>query len=233
MNTIIVKLGLVALLSTAAFGCVAGDSTDEAGATPSEPIATGEEPLLSFSSQDFDPDDVYIERITTGGPGCRDNDDVSAEIAEDRKSFLLIFDKMVLENPPGPTIKNINCVAGVKLHVPSGLQVSMSTVTTRGYAYLPVGVRARQTSSYFFAGMPIGTSYHSQLRGFYDDNYQFTDHVPFASVVWSRCGESAIFAVNTQLNLNAVANAHSSAYFNAETVDGRFEKIFHLQWREC
>jgi hypothetical protein len=179
------------------------------------------------------PEDVFIESISTGGPGCPDPSTVTTVISADRTTFLVIYDQMILNNPPGPAIKNLNCVAGVKLHVPNGWQVSLATVDTRGYAYLSQGVKARQTSEYFFAGQPLGAAYHSLLTGFYDADYQFTDLIPFQSIVWSPCGASAIFAINTKLNLNAVSNPNGLAYFNTQTTDGKFEKILHWQWQQC
>jgi len=179
------------------------------------------------------PSDVYIESISTGGVGCPDPSTVSTVISSDRTSFLVIFDEMILENPGGSPIKNINCVAGVKLHIPNGYQFSVATIDTRGYAYLSPGIRGRQTSQYFFAGIPLSTQYHSSLVGPYDRSYNFTDEIPFHSVVWSPCGGSAVFAINTSLNLNATQNPGGLAYFNTETVDGKFRKIVHWEWRPC
>lgn len=179
------------------------------------------------------PEDVYIESIATGGSGCPSPTSVTTQISSDRTTFLLIFDEMILENPPAPAVKNINCTAGIQLHIPSGWQFSVATVDTRGYAYLSPGIRARQTSKYFFAGIPLGASYHATLVGLHDDIYAFTDTIPFESVVWSPCGGSAIFAIDTSLNLNAVLNPTGLAYFNAETVDGSFQKVLHWTWQPC
>lgn len=179
------------------------------------------------------PADVYIESITTGGAGCPDPSTVSTLISSDRASFLVIFDEMILEYPPKPYVKNINCVAGVKLHIPSGWQFTIATITTRGYAFLSNGIKARQTSKYFFAGLPVAAAFHTQLNGLFDDTYSFTDTIGISSQVWSPCGGSAIFAIDTSLNLNAIGNTAGSALFNAETLDGVFQKIMHWQWQQC
>lgn len=203
-----------------------GGDVAPVGSSPSPVVAA---PITTYLT----PEDVYIESISTGGPGCPDPDTVTTVISADRSTFLVIYDEMVLGNPYGSPIKNINCVAGIKLHVPNGWQVSIATVDTRGYAYLSPGIKARQTSEYFFAGQPLGTAFHSQLQGLYDDDYLFTDTIPFESVVWSPCGTSAIFAINTKLNLNAVSNPSGLAYLNTETTDGRFEKVLHWLWQRC
>lgn len=187
-------------------------------------------PALSFEG---DPDDVYIESISTGGTGCPNPYTVTPVISDDRKSFLLIFDEMVLEYPPGPRIQNKICSAGIKLHIPGGWQVALATVNIRGYAYLDKGIRARQTSKYFFAGNPISFAPHATLKGPFDDLYDFTDEVPFQSLVWSPCGGSAIFGIQSVLNLNALGNPHGYGIFSNDTIDGQFRQLFLLQWKKC
>jgi hypothetical protein len=188
-------------------------------------------PVLAFEPEDVD--DFYIESISTGGSGCPDSYTVTPVIADDRRSFLLIFDEMFLEYPPGPRVKNKTCSAGVKLHVPGGYQVALATVNTRGYAYLDKGMRARHTSKYFFAGNPIAFAPHATLKGPFDDLYDFADYVPFESLVWSPCGGEAIFGIQSILNLNAVHNPHGQAIFSNDTIDGQFQQLYHLHWKEC
>ncbi|PRP98624.1 DUF4360 domain-containing protein [Enhygromyxa salina] len=217
-----------------------GDSPNTINLSPAgelhsdDPALTWQEPADQLAALP-DPNDVYIEGIIANGAGCPSNKpgSVVSQIATDQKSFILIFQDMLLENPPGPPIKTTNCLASVKLHVPNGWQVSVATVNTRGYAFLEKGLTARQTSNYFFAGDPIGFSAHTQLKGYYDDFYVFTDKVPFQSVVWSKCGASAIFAINTTLNLNAIKNKKGYGIFNTTDVDGAFKKQLHWQWKKC
>ena len=182
-----------------------------------------------------DPNSVYIEGIVANGVGCPKDKpgSIVAQISADKKSFIVIFQDMLLSYPPGPPIKATNCVASVKLHVPGGWQVSVATVNTRGYGFLTEGVSARQTSNYFFAGDPVGYSAHSNLVGPYDDFYVFSDEVPFQSLVWSKCGTSAIFAINTSLLLNALANPWGFGIFNNTDIDGTFRKEFQWQWKPC
>ncbi|WP_052559124.1 DUF4360 domain-containing protein [Enhygromyxa salina] len=182
-----------------------------------------------------DPNDVWIQSITTHGAGCPKSkpDSAVSDISIDKKSFIVTFADMVLSNPPGPTVKVTNCVASVSLHVPGGWQVSVATINTRGYAFLENGLTARQTSSYFFAGDPVGFVAHAKLVGPIDEFYVFSDEIPFESIVWSACGMSAIFAVNTSLILNATLNPNGAGVFNNTTIDGSFKKEFQFQWRKC
>lgn len=182
-----------------------------------------------------DLNELYIEEIKTNGKGCPKGnpDTVETVISDDKKSFVIIYKDMELVNPPGPKVKNLSCQAAVKLHIPGGYQVALATVNTRGYLYLDEKIRARETSGYFFAGIPVGAYPHSDIVGPYDDFYEFSDNVPFESLVWSACGTSAIFGINTTLNLNATANPMGQAIFSNNTTDGVFRTILHWQFRRC
>lgn len=238
MNSIKMTLGLVAFAAAWLSGCAHGppdrDDGELAAAEGPQGVGTARGALDSPQIESYPtPSDVYIESISTGGSGCADPDTVTPVIASDKKSFLLIFDEMILQYPPGPKLKNINCLAGVKLHIPQGWQFSIATVVSRGYAFLENGIRARQTSQYSFAGSPPSTIYHSTLWGPFDNNYEFTDQIPLQSLVRSPCGGSAIFAIDTQLNLNAIQGPNGLGYFNSTEVDGKFTQIFHWEWLPC
>jgi hypothetical protein len=190
----------------------------------------------SVQAADPDPNDVYILGVKTNGKGCPKGDPGTVEttISEDKKSFIVNFRDMELSYPPGKTKQTTNCQADVSLHVPGGWQVSLATVTTRGLAILDNKHKANQTSTYFFAGNPPQKQYHTDIVGPQDGYfYQFTDVIPIESLVWSKCGASAIFSINTSLILDTSKNPGGQAIFNSTSMDGGFEKILQYQWKKC
>jgi len=233
MKTSIFLSSISALaLSGGLLGCIAGSADDEVGNEAAGATDQAESAFFVAAPPPVPaPSNVYIEGITTGGPGCPTPGDAPTVISPARDAFLVIFNKMFLNYPPAPLVKNLNCVAGVQLHIPAGWQFSVATVNTRGYAFLEPGMQARQTSKYFFAGNPIATAWHSTLYGYFDASYSFTDNIGFGS--WSACGGSAIFAIDTSINLNAIGNPGGNGYMNTETVDGAFQKVFYWSWRPC
>jgi hypothetical protein len=242
-------LAFLALVATPMVGCADSEPGRDPGsgdlaadrvdvdvdvASPGDlDVGSAAQALLPSASE------VYILEIKNAGTGCPTPIDTSTTISEDLRSFIVAYNRLGLQIAPAPLVQNINCQSNINLHVPNGFQVSLASVTTRGYAFLPPKVRARETSQYFFAGNPITFSPHSALVGPYDGEFQFDDEVPFSSVVWSACGTSAIFAVNVVLNLNASQNTsvlsptEPPAIFAAYSTAGNFEKIFHIMWRPC
>lgn len=193
--------------------------------------------ILAALYRDFAPpagpdaDSVHIEKITTGGAGCPSPAAVAVSISEDRTVFVLSYNKMLLEHPPGPDLAKVHCKAGVHLHVPAGWQVALTDVTTRGYAYLEHDMVAHQTASYRLSGVPVGVEYSHALMGPHDGFYQFTDDP--GSRVWSKCGGPGIFALTTTLTLDTSANPRGQAIFNTTSSDGEFAEHVHLDWRPC
>lgn len=223
------RTAILAALSCSLAGCEV--PTEETPATQIEPATVEWADLRAEPN----PNELYIQEIKTNGKGCpkEDPDSVEVVISDDKKSFIIIYRDMELHNPPGPKIKNLSCQAAVKLHVPGGYQVALATVSTRGYLYLDEKIKARQTSGYFFAGVPLGAYPHISVVGPYDDFYEFSDAIPFESLVWSACGTSALFGINTTLNLNANNNPNGEAVFSTNTTDGVFRTILHWQMKSC
>src|SRR5690606_9572160 len=175
-----------------ALAWLAAPGGEEPGDLVDTPDVQANEPSL---------DDVYIEGTPqTIGAGCPAGS-VIVEVAPDKKSFLVGFSQMNLENPSpeGKLVQFKNCLASIKLHIPNGMQVSAQTVNTRGYAFLDQGITARQTSKYTFAGQPIPMKGRADLVGAYDSDYDFSDAPTIVSKVWTKCGASAVFGIDTQL----------------------------------
>ncbi|KAJ2988363.1 hypothetical protein HDV02_005632, partial [Globomyces sp. JEL0801] len=100
-----------------------------------------------------DPSQVYIKGITYGGTGCPQNT-VSVAMAEDQKTFTLIFDQFVASSGPGTTVKDTrkNCQVNVDLHYPQGFSYTINNIDYRGYVNVPAGVTGIQRANYYFSG---------------------------------------------------------------------------------
>lgn len=225
-------MGLAALSFSLVAGCVGADVEDFAAMTDDADDTAEVGSIASPLSAQPSVNDIYIREIRANGSGCPSGT-VSSVIGADGQSFVIIFNDMQLAYPPGNFAQTKSCTAVLQLHVPQGLQVSVGTINTSGYASLAQGHRAAQFSTYSFAGQPLAGTFRTPLNGPFEDVYRFTDQVAISSLVWSRCGAQAPFMINTTLSLNTGNNRQGTAVLSNDTIDGEFKKILHIQWRYC
>jgi hypothetical protein len=174
----------------------------------------------------------YINTINGRGTGCPTP--LTYTVTPDGQTFTVYFADMRLQHPTGPTFQKINCAVGLNLHLPSGMQFSVATINTRGYAHLPTGTYGQQRSTYSFAGGPVDIRAHNKLVGVYDDDYTFTDgYYGVGSALTSPCGGDAILNIDTALILDTSGNPTADAYIDNTTVDGTFRMVFQLGWDHC
>jgi hypothetical protein len=223
MKVSIILRGSVVLLAALASACSTAEP--EAKETPAAPSPGVAREALTA------PEGFYIKSITGSGSGCPTLP--TTILTPDGQTFTVYFSDMNLQHPPESTFKYLNCTVGVSLHVPHGWQFSVGTINTRGYAHLPANTSGRQVSSYFFAGVPLPASGHSTINGFYDGTYTFTDLITVGSAISSPCGQDTILNINTAIYLNTAGNPGTDAFFNNESIDGMFQKIFQFGWDHC
>lgn len=189
----------------------------------------------SAADDEHDPNTLYIERVKADGTGCVDKSKYSVSIDSDRNSFMVMYNDMKLENPneQGDTLQSRNCLVSVRLHIPGGLQIALARVISRGNATLAEGVTARATSRYWFAGESVGGEDSARMTGPYEDAFKYHGEVPLESLVWSPCGEPAIFAIDNQVTLNATNNPAGPSEITMIDSEGEFSQVVYWKIQEC
>ncbi|KIG11752.1 putative secreted protein [Enhygromyxa salina] len=177
------------------------------------------------------PQQVYVESVVVNGSGCPFNEpgSVDVKLSPDLQRLDLRFEDMLITapvDPPGPAISTLNCVVSAKLHVPTGWQFSAAAIETRGTVSLEQGMKVRHASDFFFAGDP-GYNVVNNLEGSIAARFRFVNNVPSQSVVWSACGGSVLFGMNTAMVLNAIQNPQGSGTDKVRTNN------FTIQWQKC
>lgn len=209
------------LPAPSASAAVDDQDASERLAPASDDLDGAHEPVLA-------PAGFFIEKITTSGKGCPDPESVSVVVSGEKKLMRLFFDEMALNKPPGGSLQYLSCTVAVELHVPAGWSVSPVIVSSGGYADLDAGIKARQTSKYFFAGAPLAAGHEKNLAGEYDDYFFVTKAIPIASQVWSPCGGSAIMGITAGLLLNAKDNPGGQGAIKLNS-----EKVLYWKWKKC
>ncbi|XXT21289.1 DUF4360 domain-containing protein [Sorangium sp. So ce429] len=225
MKKLTIMLGLTSIVVL--HGCVAEEPPAEETAAP-EPVEAEPQALQPLP-------DFRIVDINWNGTGCPRNSPgtVTYSITADKQTFAVYFRDMIVQHKPqDPTLQYKNCAVGVNLDVPQGWMVAVATINTRGYVDIPTRVVATETSSYSFAGRPPQLVPHTPVKGPKQGDYVFTDPLVISSLQ-TECGQDAILNINTRMVLDTSQNPRANALFTVEIVDGKFKKIFHLQWKKC
>lgn len=143
---------------------------------------------------------VYtIGTLAVAGTGCPPRS-VEAVTAPDGTSVSVIFTSFEAATDANRTRVRLACAIAVPLQAQPGRSIGFFKVDFRGYVYVPDVPSALATLSndYFFAGgqgLKIRRIYE---RGTEQDITE-SNSINFQSVIWSPCGGSTTFRINTSI----------------------------------
>jgi hypothetical protein len=186
-------------------------------------------------------DKVYFKSLVFAGTGCSSapgSFDIAQLIDADddgfNEQFSLLFSNYVVASGPGTSAFDWrkNCNINATLHVPHGWQFSIVDVHYAGRAVLPYGIQGTQTSIYQFVFFSNRVRLSSTFNGPLHEDYDFTDRLPFTSLVWSPCGLDAPLNIATQIYLTG-NRAYKAALLTSDQLDGHVQQLYRFAWRHC
>ncbi|MFB9907356.1 DUF4360 domain-containing protein [Allokutzneria oryzae] len=181
------------------------------------------------------PDKIVIELATVNGSGCPAGT-AAVAVSPDNTAFTVTYsDYMAQVGPQAkPTDFRKNCQLNLKVHVPSGFTYAIAQSDYRGFANLARGATAVQQANYYFQGMsPTVVSKHN-FSGPLDDNWQTTDKVDIASLVYAPCGEKRNVNINTELRVNkGTSDPNATSFMAMDSTDGSITTTYHFHWKTC
>jgi hypothetical protein len=185
------------------------------------------------ATSDVPQDKMTVAVATVNGTGCRPGTAAIA-VSPDNLAFTVTYSEYIAEVGPGiaATAGRKNCQLNVQVNVPGGFTFAIAKADYRGYADLAQGASALQKSTYYFAGMSSSQTDQHTLTGPKNGDWQFTDQVPVASLVWHPCGAQRNLNINTELRATKGTSTDPS-YIAMDSVDGSFNTILHYQWQRC
>ncbi|MFG2844604.1 DUF4360 domain-containing protein [Kitasatospora sp. NPDC101155] len=182
------------------------------------------------------PDRIVIDVATVNGSGCPAGT-AAVAVSPDNTAFTVTYSSYLAQVGVGskPTDFRRNCQLDLRVHVPQGFTYAIASADYRGFAHLEAGATGIQRAGYYFQGDP-GTTYRShRFDGPTDDNWQVTDTVDVAALVFAPCGEERNFNVNTELRVGAGTSdpAHTTSFMTMDSTDGSINTVYHLAWKQC
>ncbi|MBT2383990.1 DUF4360 domain-containing protein [Streptomyces sp. ISL-11] len=182
------------------------------------------------------PDKIVIELATVNGSGCRAGT-AAVAVSPDNTAFTVTYSDYLAQVGVGskPTDARKNCQLNLIVHVPQGFTYAIASADYRGYAKLESGAIGQQKASYYFQGSSTTVPSVHNFRGNYEDNWQATDRVDVAALVWSPCGEKRNFNINTEVRVNAGTSdpTKTTSFMTMDSTDTDINTVYHLAWKEC
>ncbi|MER7753318.1 DUF4360 domain-containing protein [Kitasatospora sp. NPDC097643] len=182
------------------------------------------------------PDRIVIDIATVNGSGCPAGTTAVA-VSPDNTAFTVTYSSYLAQVGVGskPTDFRKNCQLNLRVHVPQGFTYAIASADYRGYAHLEKGASGTQRAGYYFQGQPGTTWASHRFDGPRDDNWQVTDTVDVAALVWAPCGEERNFNINTELRVGAGGSdpTRTTSFMTMDSTDGDINTVYHLAWKHC
>ncbi|MEV7597202.1 DUF4360 domain-containing protein [Kitasatospora sp. NPDC089797] len=182
------------------------------------------------------PDRIVIDVATVNGSGCPAGT-AAVAVSPDNTAFTVTYSSYLAQVGVGskPTDFRKNCQLDLRVHVPQGFTYAIASADYRGFAHLENGASGTERANYYFQGDPQ-TSYAShRFDGPTDDNWQATDTVDVAALVFAPCGEERNFNINTELRVAAGSSdtGRTTSFMTMDSTDGSINTTYHLAWKQC
>jgi hypothetical protein len=121
------------------------------------------------------------------------------------------------------------------VNVPQGFTYGIAQADYRGFGHLERGATGMERANYYFQGMsPTAYKTHN-YTGPLSDDWQATDTVEVAAIVYSPCGERRNFNINTELRVNAGTSdpKKTTSFMSMDSTDGSIDTVYHFAWKTC
>jgi hypothetical protein len=181
------------------------------------------------------PDKIVIDVVAANGSGCP-KDTVWVLPSPDNTAFTVTYSDYIAQVGAGAPVDEFrrNCQLAMNLHVPQGFTWAVAKVDYRGYARLQHGAWGYEQANYYFQGDSHTTRSRHNFNGYYDGDWQATDEVGLASLVWAPCGATRYLNVNTELRAGlGTSDPKLNSQLTMDSTDTSISTIFHVAWKKC
>jgi hypothetical protein len=182
------------------------------------------------------PDHITIDVVTVNGSGCPAGT-AAVAVSPDNKAFTVTCSEYLAQVGVGakPTDFRKNCQLNLRVNVPQGFTYGIAQTDYRGFGHLERGASGVQRASYYFQGMSDTRRKTHNWRGPLSDDWQATDKVEVAAIVYHPCGERRNFNINTELRVSAGSSdpKKTTSFMTMDSTDGSINTTYHFAWKRC
>ncbi|GIM96963.1 hypothetical protein Ato02nite_087560 [Paractinoplanes toevensis] len=181
-------------------------------------------------------DRIVIDVVTVNGSGCPAGT-AAVAVSPDNTAFTVTYSQYMALIGVGATSTDWrkNCQLNIIVHVPSGFTYAISKVDYRGFASLEQGATALQKANYYFQGQSQTAYVTHNYAGPMGDDWQNSDEIPIASMVWAPCGALRNLNINTELRVSAGTSdvKKTTSFISMDSTDGALNTVYHFAWQNC
>ncbi|KAJ0408702.1 hypothetical protein P43SY_001926 [Pythium insidiosum] len=191
--------------------------------------------LAATSSQAQDTDPVYVlGKPTVFGSGCPPGS-TAVVPSSDGQSVSVMFMSYAASTADGVRVRRA-CNLAVPVRARPGFSIGFFKVDFRGWAYVPdaANTMARLSNEYFFAGQRGPVVDRVFGRGYNDEIFE-SNEITIESVVWSECGSTTNFRINTAVTVAKPRGVQDDVQVQIDTadatVDGQVQ--VYVTYKQC
>lgn len=179
------------------------------------------------------PDGVSFEIVGVGGSGCLPGT-TAGSVSASGDALTLEHDSFVaaVGVGAGPSNFRKNCLVSLRVHAPVGYRYAITGADRRGSISLAAGANAVQRTSYYFTGQAQTALVTHQFRGPVSDDWQTSDQITIASLVFSPCGAERNLNINTDVTVLA-GTSDPATTTSSMIVTETATDVYHLTWSRC
>ena len=181
-------------------------------------------------------DRIVIDVVTVNGSGCPAGT-AAVAVSPDNTAFTVTYSNYMALVGVGATATDWrkNCQLNIVVHVPQGFTYAVSQVDYRGFASIEAGASAIERANYYFQGQSQTVYSSHSFTGPLGDDWQTTDEVQLAALVWAPCGALRNLNINTELRAAAGTSdaTKTTSFISMDSTDGAINTVYHFAWALC
>jgi hypothetical protein len=157
-------------------------------------------------------------------------------VSPDNTAFTVTYSNYLAQTGPGtaPTSSQENCRLDVLVHAPVGYTYAVASAGYQGFASLAPGASGIQRAGYQFQGDPRTTHSTHHFKGGFTGNWQATDTVDIAALVFAPCGEQRNLGIDTELQVEpGTSSPSATSFLEMDSTDGTVQTMYRLAWKQC
>ncbi|MFE9934580.1 DUF4360 domain-containing protein [Streptomyces sp. NPDC005533] len=181
------------------------------------------------------PGKITIGVASVNGSGCRPGS-AAVSVAPDNTAFTVTYSEYLAQagGDSRPADSRKNCQIALRVNVPQGFTYAIANADYRGFASLSRWATGTQQAGYYFQGYPQTYRRTHTFSGPRSDNWQASDQVEVAALVYAPCGAQRNFNINTELR-TATRNGQADpvSFMAMDSTDASINTVYHFAWKRC